>query len=545
MKKVVLIVLIITILTVGIGWFYYQRNVFSQDVLRFEIIAPENVDLAEEVEYMIRYKNNGDIRLEEATIIFEYPKNSITEEDENDNSNIIRRGEYRREIDLGDIDPGEEGNIIFSARLFGKEGSVNTASAWISYRPKNLNVRYEMEREHTAVIDNVPITFDFEIPSNVEPEKETFFRLRYFSNIEYPLTNLEIRMDYPSGFTFIDSIPEKRKEEEQWIIPVLNRAEGGVLEINGSLEGEPREPKVFSATLGMWKDSVFIPIKEISRGTSIAIPSLFISVQANDSPEYIADVGELIYYEIFFKNLGNETMEDLFLMIQLDKDIIDFDDIEPLNGRFQKEAGSIIWNHALEPQLRLLASGEEGSVSFWAKIKDDVPRNPEAKMTIILDRAREDFVTKINTEMRLTTEVKIEDGHFESSGPFPFQVGVPSNYTVMLEAENFYTDVRDVNLKATLPEGAKLTGEMYPEEESLSFDSETGEVVWSMESLSGGTGVLKPKKQLFFEVMITPDGDVEELISEAVITSEDVRTEQEITAVSEAVLLSNIIEEDE
>lgn len=526
MKKIFLIILILTILSVAAGWFYYQRNVFSQDILRFEIIAPEIVDLGEEVEYMIRYKNNGDIRLEEASILFEYPRNSFYGEEDED---VIKRGEFRREIFLGDINPGEEGNITFSARLFGKEGTAVTASSWITYRPKNLNVRYETKREHTAVIGTVPITFEFEIPSTVEPEKDTFFRLRYFSNIDYPLTNLEMRMRYPSGFSFVRSTPESG-EENQWSIPVLNRAEGGVIEVVGSLEGEPREPKVFSATLGMWNGNTFIPIKEISRGTSISMPSLFISVQANNSPQYVADPGELIYYEVFFKNIGTETMENLFMMIQLDRDVIDFDDVEPMNGRFQKEAGSMIWNHALEPQMRSLASGEEGKISFWVRIKDDLPRNPESKMTIVLDRAREEFSTKVNTELYLSQKVVTDNSPFESIGPFPFEEGVTSSYVVMFEAENYYTDVRDVSVKATLPPGARITGKVSPEDQSISFDSQTGEVVWSMDTLQGGTGVLRPSKKIFFEVIITPFADVNELISEAVIIGEDVRTEREVRA---------------
>lgn len=542
MKKLVLITLIITIIAAGVGWFYYQKNIFSEDVLRFEIVAPGRADLGDMVEYILRYKNNGDIRLEDASIVFEYPRNSFPQESEDED--IIKRGDLRREIYVGDIDPGEEGSISFSARLFGKEGTVSSASAWINYRPRNLNVRYESKREHSAIIESASITFDLEIPSTVESEKETYFRLRYFSNIDHPLTNLEVRMEYPSGFTFESSSPQ-REEEGEWTIPVLNRAEGGVIEIVGSIEGEPREPKVFKATLGIWRGNVFIPLKEVSRGTSIAIPSLFISMQANNSPRHIANPSEFIYYELFFKNIGEETMENLFLMVQLDRDIFDFEEVEPINGRFQKEAGSIIWNHTLAPQLRYLSSGEEGSVSFWVKVDESLPRNPEGRVTVILDGAREEFTTMVNTQMALFQEIITEESPFESTGPFPLTKGVASTYTVKLEALNYYTDARDVTVKTTLPPEAKITGEIDPEESSLSFDSRTGEVVWNIENLQGGTGTMRPSKKIFFEVSIVPGEETEELAGEAVMRGEDTRTKEIVTAKAPAVIVdASLLSED-
>ncbi len=530
MKKIILILFIITAITVSVGWFYYERNIFSTDDVRFEIIAPQEVRLGEVVDYKVYYKNNGDIRLEDAKLVFEYPENSFPEEEENDD--IVQRGELRREVDLGNIGPGEERSIDFSARLFGKEREAIIAEAWISYIPRNLNVSYETEREHTAIITSVPINFDFEIPSSVEPEKENLFRLRYFSNVDYTLTNMEARVEFPSDFTYTGSSP-KKGEDNEWNLPVLNRGEGGVIEIEGSLEGEPRDPKVFRAVLGIWRGNTFIPIKETSRGTSIARPSLFISMEANEYPDYVANPGELVYYEIFFKNIGEESMENLFLMIDLDRSVVDFEEVEPLKGRFQ--AGTLIWSHTADPYLRYLASGEEGSLSFWAKIREDLPTNPELKLDITLDRATETFVTQINTKLEVMQEVSLQSEHFEERGPFPFEEGVPTNYTVRFVAKNHFTDTEDLRVRATLPEGAKITGETYPEDMSLSFDSESREVVWDIETLEK-----ESERELFFEVTLTPEDDVEELISEAVITGEDMKTEKIVSGGAESLTVEDL-----
>ena len=87
----------------------------------------------EEVEYLVKYKNNGNIVLEEPKLTFQYPENSLPA-----GENLIRT-----EKNLEDIYPGEEKTFSFKARLFGKEGETREAQAVLRYRPRNLKAFYE------------------------------------------------------------------------------------------------------------------------------------------------------------------------------------------------------------------------------------------------------------------------------------------------------------------------------------------------------------------------------------------------------------------
>ncbi|MFH1451053.1 MAG: hypothetical protein ABIF89_00385, partial [bacterium] len=74
MKGKIVFIVVILIMALGIaGLWYYQRNTYSKESLKLEIIAPAEADLAEEIAYVVKYKNNGDIRLENSRLIFEYP----------------------------------------------------------------------------------------------------------------------------------------------------------------------------------------------------------------------------------------------------------------------------------------------------------------------------------------------------------------------------------------------------------------------------------------------------------------------------------------
>ena len=273
--KFVIFLLILTCLLGGAGFWYYQKQIFSKDVLKLEIFVPTKtgeppaVNLLEEIEYIVQYENNGNVRLEDAKLTFEYPKYSITE-----------KGPERETISLEDIYPGQKRSHSFKARLVGKEGDLKIARATLSYRPKNLQAFYESETTFPVLIKNVPLTFEFDLPSKVESGKEITFRLNYFSNVNFPLANLGIKIEYPQGFEVLEVKPESLDKKE-WDLGLLNTTEGGRIEISGKLEGEVGENKVFQATLGQWREGEFVILKTASWGVEIIRPLLYIFQQIN------------------------------------------------------------------------------------------------------------------------------------------------------------------------------------------------------------------------------------------------------------------------
>ena len=81
-KKFTFFIIILTIILGVGGYFYSQKNIYSKEVLKLEIRGSSEVDLAGDVEYLVTYKNNGNISLEEPKLIFEYPAYSILESGE-------------------------------------------------------------------------------------------------------------------------------------------------------------------------------------------------------------------------------------------------------------------------------------------------------------------------------------------------------------------------------------------------------------------------------------------------------------------------------
>ena len=149
-----LIVLVILFLWYGVS--QWQSSSYSKEILKLEILGPTEANLAQEIEYIVKYKNNGDLRLEDPELVFEAPENSLQD------------GEFFEVQVLdseklgGAIYPGEERNFSFKVRLLGKEGDIQIANVSLSYKPKNLNARYESSSSFSTQINSAPLILGFD-----------------------------------------------------------------------------------------------------------------------------------------------------------------------------------------------------------------------------------------------------------------------------------------------------------------------------------------------------------------------------------------------
>ena len=519
-NKLILIIIIGAVIVGGVGFWYWQKNIYSKEILKLEILASDQAELGQEIEYTVKYKNNGNIRLEDPRLVFERPKYSLVGEGES----------LRQEILLEDIYPGQEQTFNFKARLLGKEGEIKKARAWLSYRPKNLKARYESETSHSTQITSVPLTLEFDLPSKIDSGKEISFKLNYFSNANYPLANLGIKVEYPADFEFQSSKPQAL-EETDWEIGLLNKAEGGRIEITGNVRGEIGEQKQFKAQLGSWQEGEFVLLKEAIRAVQIVTPSLYISQQINNNPQYIASPGDTLHYEVFFKNIGDDIFTNLFLVARLEGNIFDFQSLKAPLGDFESGDNSIIFDWRRVSKLQFLDVGDEGKVEFWVELKDDwqmsslSDKNLVLRNKVFLSQAQQEFVTKVNSKLEIIQKGYYEDEVFGNSGPIPPEVGKPTTYTIIWQANNYYNDVKNMRVKATLSSKARLTGDIFPEGARLTFDSSSREVVWELENLDAGKGILGPGPSVAFQIAFTPSssqqGKTPTLIGQAEITGED------------------------
>src|SRR3989338_8210341 len=418
LSRFTLVLVTVALILAGLGVWFWQKNTYSTELLKFELLAPKQSVMGEEMTYTVKYKNNGDSRLEKALLIFEYPSGSIPSTGTNG----------RVTSTLEDIYPGQEQNIAFKARLFGKEGEMKEAKALMQYTPKNLSAKFESDTSATTSFSQAPLNFELDTPSRAESSQLLYFDLNYFSNSEYPLSDLRIKIEYPQGFEFQSASPVPIGENE-WKVGLLNKASGGRISVKGTLQGESQEVKIFRATLGSWKDGKFMAFKEATKGIEITNLKLLISQTVNGSPSYTPTPGDALHYVISFKNVDEKSLENLFLIVNLEGRPFDLTSVKAERGKFKEGDTSIIWEAQDVSKLRFFGKGEEGKVEFWVDGKDDwevfssQDENFTLRDKVILSDTKEEFELKVSSRLVIEQSGSYQDEVFGNSGPLPPQPG--------------------------------------------------------------------------------------------------------------------------
>jgi hypothetical protein len=528
-KKNIFIILIIVAIIVCIIFLIYKGTMFSKEILRLEILGQDSAKVGDEIEYTIKYKNNGNFSLESPKLTFYMPDNSLTE----DGKTIIVQN-------LKDIYPGDEEVIKIKTRLLGKEGDLKTAKASLSYVPKNLTVRYESDTTFTTKISEAPITLDFDLPSKVEKGKDLQYSINYFSNIDYPLENLSLKIDTVNGFDIVSASPSSLDNKE-WKLQTLNKAQGGRITINGKISSDAGQNLNFVASLGMWQNGNFIVIKQTNVEVQVIQPLLYISEEVNGSPNYVASPGEVLNYKISFRNIGSSSFDNLFMITRLNSLALDMSTIQVSGGQVQPNDNMIVWDSSQNPQLRHLNSQDTGEVNFSVKVKNDWNNNSSQDSAVITNEVNisqivQKFTIKVNSGLVISQSAYYKNSDIENSGPTPPQVGKTTTYTITWNIKNYFSDTKNVKVKAVLPENVKITGKIMPSDElsNFSFDSKSREIVWSPGDILAGTGVKGDPVSLSFQISLTPassqSGSLAQLIGSAQMSGENQFTNTTITA---------------
>ncbi|MFA5228190.1 MAG: hypothetical protein WC446_00240 [Candidatus Paceibacterota bacterium] len=530
MKKRTILFLIILIAVGIFAYLSWQSMSFSKEVLRIEILAPEKTNVGEEIEYIVKIKNNGNIRLENPELIFEYPESSVI----SDNGERIKTMSSSQL--KGDIYPGEERVFKFSAVLLGKERDVKIAKASISFQPKDLKTRSEVSTTFTTILGETPINVSIEAPARVGAGKAVSLRVNYSSNVNYPLTDLTCYVTYPTGFDFLYSQP-RGIDNSQFDIPLLGEAGSGKIDISGIMSGEASEQKVFRAKIGIWQNGNFILLKEVIKGIEISSPSIYLTQRVNGDSDHASSPGEKLHYEIIFQNVGNEALRDLALITRIEDKYIDVDSIEVEGAKI--EDGSIIWEASNSSDLSYLDIGQIGKLEFWVNVLPEIKvdglenKNPNIKNTITIGETRQDFLTRIESSIGIAQKFYTDNKYFENSGPYPLETGQRTYLTIEWSATSTFNDIDNAKIITALPESITFENKTYSSEETeIIYNEETSEVTCNIGSIPAGSGSIKEAKVCAFQISIQPEiaDEVIILLGAAQLSGTDQWTGKTLTA---------------
>jgi len=455
-ERSALLTTILAFVLILVVFFLIIRVVLPRTRVEVNISGPATAKAGEEITYTVTCKNTGNVVLKNPELVFNYPSFSLPEK------SLVET------ITLGEsLYPNEEKVLNFKAQLFGTEGEKREAKTWLNYSTaRQPAITMSKVANFSSLISEVPIDLILDIPKKIpispKTESEFIFRIRYFSLIDHPISNLKLSINFPFDFTFKESIPPKT-EEQKWEIPKLEYLGGKEVEITGSF---PRGQEIgkemdFRAQLFINLHGQDVLLKEGLTRSVTYEPDFLFSQKINNQEKYFPYPGEKLYYQIYFKNIQDKPLRDLVLTNVLEGNLFDLSTIEAPLGTFHKGGNSISWDGEKISQLRYLTPGEEGKVEFWVQLKEDykpkdlTETNALIKNRVILAGFEAEFRNRVNSQIKISQEGYFKDkyGFFENPGQHPPRVNETTHYTIVWKLENYYNWIENVRIKASLPSG--------------------------------------------------------------------------------------------
>jgi len=546
MSGVLFGVLLVLLAGVGASFFLLQRSgAVSSKNVEISILAPASITGGDRVAYEVRFKNGNQVALESAELTFDFPAGALPL------SGNPPRGKFRERRDIGTLAAGEARVERFEAYVFGKEGTKLDAAASLEYRPSNSSARFGNDASFTVSVTRSPIGITLEFPGEANVGQEIELKAHYVSSAETTFHNVSLDLSYPGGFEFIASDPAPERSNNFWQLGDIASNQTGTITVRGKIMGNAEEAKVVSARIGLFTEetSQWSVYGEATR-TVVLRPSLLaVEAVANGKKGYVAKAGETVVVTLNWRNNLPVTVTDVIVSATLSGAAVDYSHISADAGTVDGVNRRIIWNASSNPELKAVGPGSSGKMAFSARILSPLPILGSGDKNFVVTAKAEilsnlipqgyegvDISGKASVSVKVATAFDIaSQGRYytnllPNTGPLPPKVGAETTYTITWALSNSANDLNNVEVRAAIPSFAHWKNAFDPGSEKLSYNADTGEIVWAVGALGAGTGVIHPAREVSFRVGLIPGPDLAgssaELVFATTATASDTFTGQ-------------------
>lgn len=539
-----LIVVFVLLFIFVIGTIFWGRGSFSKAKIDLKINLPDDIASGKEITITVDYKNNNRVSLNSPVLTINYPSGAFTSEGEEI---------FHDEKKLGAIIKKSGGSEQFKVRLVGNKGDVKNLTVRLDYQPQNINSRFENSATVRAEINSVLIGIKIEGPDKVIGSQDMSYIIEYDNKTDSDITNLKIEIEYPEDFKLQDSEPEPSQDKNNiWQIDRLKAGEKKIISLEGVLSGEEGQSKNLKIAIGKMEDDIFMQYSQAEFSTQIApSPILILIKPVNHEDECNLNAGEEVDYKIEFKNNTDVALQQFVLNVYLNDRIFDLKSVRSEKGFLDSRENIIVWSGSEIPKLKILEPNSIGEVSFSAKIKEELPissyndKNFEAvvvaniaTLTVPDKFALDELVIekelncKINTKLDLASKVYYYEPRqgIYNTGLIPPKVNELTTYTVHWQIINTSNDAENVKVRTALPQGISWMNYYIKDIASsqVSYNERTKEVVWEINKVPSGTGIIGSPYELVFQIGLTPSinqiGQTPIILNESTIEAKDTFT---------------------
>lgn len=508
-----LLIILTLVLIIAGGLFIYSRS--SSRGVDIEIVIPEE-DIYYGVPFSVeaRFQNNSPFDLDNVRIALNLPEGLVLLEDPN-KVNVLRELDF-----VGPNNIAEETFVVVA--LPSKEKDAHLIGVSATYSSGSLSAEFTESEDKKISPKDRDIEVELNLPSNVFIGRDFEITAKYKNLLkeEKELPETLLLIESSQDTTFISSDPSE-KGKGKW---AMNLGEENEILIKARVESGDQDVLIIKTKAILDFNGEQYVLFEKDFETLLAPSPLTFSVSLRD-PKGFAFPGELLTYEINYRNNTNADLKEVVIKSQLLGDMFNFDTLNT-DASFDTLSRTISWTPSRFSRLSDIKKGEGGVLSFTIGVKDNFPteglggknfvlktkssiESPTITGGISSDRTASSDVL----EIKVAGEIGVNaEGYFRdaqsgilNNGPFPPRVNQATEYSIHWNVVGVGNDLENVVVKSRLSPGVTFQELITKEEESeFSYDEVERQVVWQIDKVLASIGVLSDSPSVIFKIEATP-----------------------------------------
>lgn len=522
--------------------FLAGSNTVSNNNIDISVVGNNFTAGGEELPLVIGITNKNSSSLDLVDLVIEYPKGSSVDF----SSDTVRLRES-----LGTIPAGAVRNENIKLVLFGEQGSIRPIKITLEYRVSGSNAIFIKEKMFEVMINSTPINLTVEGPSTISPNQDIVLKVKASLNATEAAKKILVKIDYPVGFSFIKASPAPSYGNNIWSLGDLAPGSENEISVTGKLvdvfDGEEKTFNILSGSQSEGdKSAIGVVFNAIKNTLLVKKPFVEANLYINGEykREYSSDAKSSINAEIRYVNNSDTKIDDLEIKAKISGNALNEKTIIAQQGYYDSSENTITWNRNSKNLLREVNPGDSGSVTFsfspfsLYSASGGIISNPSINVEVDISgkQSVESFsvnelknsstaIVKIISDVGLSTKALHYSGSFENTGPIPPRAEQSTTYTIVWSLSNTANSLSKVRVNSTLPPWMSYTGMVWPQDENLTYNASTKEIVWSVDRVQKGAGITGAPRSVSFQVSLKPSvshvGSAPVLVNDVVLTGHD------------------------
>lgn len=501
------------------GFIYFnKKRQFAEDKIKLEILGPDKATAGDEISYLINYKNEGEIELNDIALYVKLPSGF------NATEKIPQTENTTWHID--NLDINENGQIKIKGNLIDQPDTEQKIKAVISYIPENFSSEFSKTALFSTQLNPLQLNTEINHPNQAVPGQKFNITITYNNETANDYDKLILKLITPSEFEILQTTPEAKNQE--WLIENI-KAESetekilieGLFNKDLNLDEVERNQqfKLQISYPGKFDEKFIQKEKEFSISLSDQKVTTYLIVNGkteNSSSFY----GKELNCSAIFANSGDEPLENLTANV-----IVEQDPVQVLNWEDSLLAGGEINDteigHKISWSIDNLANQEEKIIDFQIPIKKltalenfsyDSLGEQLIKMHTSLNLPEKDMEIKgstieinFNSDLSLGVKALYYDsfGNEIGSGPLPPKTGETTTYRIFWDISNNLHELADLTITTSLPSKVKWHGNEELSAGQITYNSDTDEIIWEINRLPQNIN----EAHANFELSLTPESE--------------------------------------